>query len=151
MNQSTDLKRVPESPLEPIKGIAVDSNNQRMWVVGNDWIGCFDGQNWTRVEQKFFDSDAQLYEVSAITGPDGAFYFGTRTGFFSYREEDGIKRIGTGNGLAAGVHELFVDREGLLWVSNAHGVSKIIGCGFSNFDKRHGLLEDEVSAHSSQV
>ncbi len=135
-------------PAKRLKGLAADQHNDRLWLIGEDWIDTFDGKQLSQLNQQFNDVASKSESpVRAIASPNGGLYFGTRDGLYSYHPESGIDRMGTHNGLAAdGVHNLMFDREGALWASSARGVSKIVSFRFANYDEDHGLVHDEVTA-----
>ncbi len=148
LHSQPELQFVEGSPEVPINALAYDELRNRLWVIGQDWIGSFDGSRWTRLDARFDDLGARTnLRTTAITGPKGDLFFGTATGLYSYRAEEGIQRIGLKNGLVdEGANGLLFDRDGLLWASCPRGVSKIVSFAFANYSERDGLFRDEVSA-----
>ncbi len=120
-----------------------------VWVMGKDWIG--------KIEEHSFVELAKLPGTPRFSGvlgntlfPDGegGLFCGHESAFYHYRGGgDGIDHFGLINGLIDdGVTAILRDREDNLWFTGLRGVSVVSSLRFANYDRRHGLLEDEVSA-----
>lgn len=149
LSREPKVQRVEGTPSIPMRGLAHDAARDQLWTVGRDWIGVYDGRKLTRMEAKYDDSGSGKlgFVAPARIGPNGDLFFGSPTGLFCYRVGEGIMRIGSANGLIGeGAYDLFMDREGLLWIVGARGISKIVTFAFANYGRNEGLLADEVSA-----
>ncbi|MDT8409790.1 MAG: diguanylate cyclase [Wenzhouxiangellaceae bacterium] len=93
------------------------------------------------------DTALERTHVSGIVpGPDGGLMFGTYRGL--YREDagddGGISRI---SGLEDEIiRSVFRDREGVVWIGQDGGLSKLAPTRFSGYDDSGGLLADFVRA-----
>lgn len=153
MADQPTAQRVDGSPGNFVRSICVDPRDdvlasEKMWVVGDDWLATFDGNQFDQLDVEFDDPGTKTHGLAtSVMSPTGVFYFGSESGLFHYHPQDGVHRLGLENGLIAeGANSVCIDREGLLWVGGERGVSKIASFAFSVMDRRHGLLADEVAA-----
>lgn len=128
-------------------------DGERLWLVGEDWLCQAESDiEGTRCREILLPPRTQILDLE----PDGrgGAYISTDQGLFhAFSSEPGpvehyqMESLRTSNGLLDDrVNDIFVDREGLLWLATPNGVSKVVSRRFARFDRRHGLLEDEVSA-----
>ncbi len=129
----------------PDSGIKAD----RYWLLGKDWLGYFEENIFTLV----FDNPGiplpkEERFASLVVDYKGGVYISYRVKIFYYNILTGEWDIqGTKNGLMAeGASAIFIDFEKNIWIVGYRGVSKIISRRFSNYQKKDGLLEDEVTA-----
>ena len=123
------------------------SHAERLWLVGDDWIGRIDDGQLTVLEERQPLSGRAGALWSAVPDRRGGLYYGNATGLLYYHPDDGFERIGRDNGLLAdGVTALFQDRENNLWVGTERGASKLISRRFARYDRSQGLYDDEVTA-----
>jgi len=94
VKSSDQVRSVAGSPELPTLALCVDRDRNRLWVIGQDWIRTFDGENWSKIDASFDDPEfKRKTRTTAVAGPDGELYFGSFTGLFCYRPDVGIKRI----------------------------------------------------------
>jgi len=145
-------------PSMKLKGIAVEDKQRfkypnlehsRIWLAGEDWIGYCETDSKKQVYfplTRLIIGNEEWYRLQ----PDyrgGVFlgnkmqvsYFNTLTRTYS--------TLTTANGLIAdGVNSMYIDFEKNIWFCSDRGVSKMVGRRFVNFNKNHGMLEDEVAS-----
>ena len=77
----------------------------------------------------------------------GGLFFGDSRAVFAYHPATGLEVIDRTSGRSpVGVLSLLTDREGTVWFTAYRGVSKLPGRSLVSYDRRHGLLGDEVTA-----
>jgi PAS domain S-box-containing protein len=141
-----------------IKGITVQHKDRfpdctlessRVWLYGENWIGWFDEKDFkmTRYPLGLLLSGKKR-SVNIL--PD--YYSGVYVGdfflldYFNYKTGS-WQYLDAPNGLiGGGTNSLYIDFEKNIWIACERGVSKISSRRFSNFQRHHGLLEDEVTA-----
>lgn len=151
-NQSLGL------PTKKIKGICIEYDNKfpdfplthsRIWLSGHQWIGYFDESSLkiTLYPVKIlFDKEAP--KIAMLPDYRGGLYMGTRynLNYFNYKTHS-WESIDMDNGLiGGGANSIFIDYEKTIWIACERGISKIASRRFSAFQRKNGLLEDEVTA-----
>jgi ligand-binding sensor domain-containing protein/CheY-like chemotaxis protein len=141
-----------------IKGIAVQHKDKfpdfplkssRVWLYGENWIGWFDVKNFkmTRYPLGLFLSGKKRF-VNILPDYCCGVYVGDyySLNYFNYKTGS-WQFLDTPNGLiGGGANSLYIDFEKNIWIACERGVSKISSRRFTNFQRHHGLLEDEVTA-----
>jgi len=152
LNRSLDL------PPGEIKGIAIQYKDRyrdarlkssQIWLYSPKWLGCFDetDSNMTR-----YPVDIPLAEPKSVVHllPDyrSGVYVGNRysINYFNYKTHSWETLGWNSDLISLGVNAMFIDFEKNIWISCDRGVNKIASRRFGNFQMKHGLLEDEVSA-----
>ena len=75
------------------------------------------------------------------------FFYGNARGAAHIDRNGEIEILNTASGLTAvGTTSMLLDQEESLWVGSSRGVSKISSFRFANYDREHGLLDNEVTA-----
>ena len=142
-------------PSYNIVGISIESQgndsafDDKVWLHGENWIGYIQHGEF----QLFSDDvDCIVDRVNhyILMQPDlrvGLFY-GNIYGIFHVKQKSGdIELLGRKSGLITeGATSFLIDREKNLWITSLRGVSKIQSMRFKNYNKDHGLLENEVTA-----
>jgi len=143
---------------EKIKGIAIQSKDKffdtqlkdtRIWIYGDDWLGYFEeyGSLVVRYPLGLKLSGKEEY-VNMLPDYRCGIYLGDRfiLNYFNYIDNS-WQSLDTLNGLVGGgSNSLFIDFEKNVWITCERGISKISSRRFANYQRIHGLLEDEVSA-----
>lgn len=143
---------------EAIKGITIEykgkypdfhPDHSRIWVFGRDWLGYFK-ENRLKVDSCRLSMMLIEEDKGVELLPDyrSGFYMGDKAviNYFNYRNLT-WEPLRMSNGLISeGANAMFIDFEKNIWIACDRGVSKISSRRFSNFQMKHGLLEDEVSA-----
>jgi signal transduction histidine kinase/ligand-binding sensor domain-containing protein len=143
----TQLRAAPgEVPRSPIAALAVEPGlAPAVWVVGTDWIGRLDGDDFTLLDRGLGLSVSD--PVKAVAGGDGSLYVGDEPSVYRYVPEDGLQLLDEDSGLVGGgALNLFRDREHNIWIATTRGVSKLMSLRFASYVRDHGLLENEVTA-----
>ncbi|MFQ5582979.1 MAG: two-component regulator propeller domain-containing protein, partial [Calditrichia bacterium] len=132
--------------VEPPKIDSPGSIQPKIWLHGESWFGFLQDDRLTIINKDVSVPDKQ--PVSIQPDQKGGVYFGNMLGIFYINPTLGIfKHLGTDNGLlGAGISAIFLDREKNVWFATPRGANKLVSMRFSNFRKKHGLLEDEVTA-----
>lgn len=152
------LHREIAFPSKEIKGISIEEKgkypdcrlkNTKIWVCGLRWIGYFE-ENHTQltVYQAKYLTWEKMKKICLQPDYRCGVYLGQmqRLQYFNINAGS-LEHTGTDKGLISdGANALFIDFEKNVWVACDRGVSKITGRIFSNLQKIHGLLEDEVTA-----
>ncbi|MCG8459606.1 MAG: ATP-binding protein, partial [Holophagales bacterium] len=169
--ESTRVERILDSGdlPGPIRGLALRDPDPgsagtagdpwRAWLVGDGWVAGIEAAGEPLAPGAFEDGGLELLTTSLPplsvgpgridVAPDRAagVYIADPQNVLHVDGEGRISRLGVDIGLAMpGGRDLEVDREGLLWVAGTRGVSKLTARRFTNLGRRHGLLEDEVTA-----
>ncbi len=135
-------------PDGPVRAVSTNPTTGISWVVGDQWLAKL--QNLS-LEQLFplpdMPPNTHEYPASAHYGPNGGIYFVGRTYICYFHPQSGLEIFSTSNGISAenGNHVL-MDREKNIWICSDRGINKIISRRFICYDRRHGLLGDEVSS-----
>lgn len=145
--------RIDEQPLGKdfggVYGLAFEprgAESARLWLAGGGGLGVMEEGKFESLLDHLpsaldHPSDA-VGLVLAVDGMGGVF-LGGKAGV-AYCDPAGlVELLDTGIG---DVRALWVDREDNLWIGGGHGLSKIVSFRFANFDLRHGLGGQEVSA-----
>ena len=147
---SLRLEPVPTLPEGPVWALALPpspiAQEQGLWVLSKDWMGLLtDGDFVPLPDRPPAAGRPWQYRMApddrgGMTVSDGV--------HIEHRTADGsIRPLGSAHGLVAdAAHALLYDREGHLWVAGPLGISNVISRRFANFNRRQGLLQDEVSA-----
>ncbi|MEZ4388133.1 MAG: two-component regulator propeller domain-containing protein [Candidatus Krumholzibacteriia bacterium] len=138
-------------PAEPVFAVLAqeDPDSRSVLLVGETWLGRLDGNGFTRL--RTFDSLELPWAamgVAVAADAAGWVYVGDRARIYELAPSANRPReLATRNGLASnGATGLLVDRAGPVWFASLRGLSKLIDRRVASFDRRHGLLDDEVSA-----
>ncbi|NIM17092.1 MAG: response regulator [Candidatus Aminicenantes bacterium] len=143
---------------EAIKGITIECKDKypdshldysRILLFGRDWLGYFK-ENLSKVD--FYQLAMMLIEedkgVELLPDYRSGLYVGDKAiiNYFDYRNLT-WEPLRMSNGLISeGANAMFIDFEKNIWIACDRGISKISSRRFSNFQMKHGLLDDEVSA-----
>ena len=138
---------LPGLPAGPVYGIC-RAGNGGFWLAARSWLGRLRDDRVTLLAEDLdLDLGPLKYEIAAAEGPSGGLYFGGYTTAYHFHPKRGLETLGRASGLiGGGTTDILVDRENLVWICSARGVSKLIDRSVASMDRRHGLFEDEVSA-----
>jgi PAS domain S-box-containing protein len=153
LNQLLDL------PSSVLKGIGIEYKDKypdfplthsRVWLFTHDWLGYFQEGSSAMAALYPVGVPFRVKDINFNLLPDyrSGLYVGSRyeLNYFNYKTYS-WERLDTGNGLISeGADSLIIDFEKNIWIASERGASKISSRRFSNFQRFHGLLEDEVSA-----
>ncbi|UCE17451.1 MAG: PAS domain S-box protein [Gemmatimonadota bacterium] len=142
-------------PSSRIVGIAIEKDikyaygHEPIWLLGEDWIGTIEDGKYTLLSQavETVTDDTYHYIIMRPDSHGGLYYGNPYDLFYLDRSSGSCEHLGQENGLITeGVLSLLIDREENVWVTNIRGVSKIASRRFANYQKVHGLLDNEVTA-----
>lgn len=150
--EALPLDGLPQGPLRGIKAQR-RQDRESLWLAGDDWLCELDGGlGHPQCAEGRLPTLGRVFDLE----PDGVggVYISSESGLWHALKRPStmpgdfwIEAIETANGIVDDqVHDLLVDREGMLWLATANGVSKVVSRRFARFDRRHGSYEDEVSA-----
>ena len=127
--------------------VETSEDGQRVWLRGDGWIAVREkGSDWRVLDGPATDRQHLGWDFE----PDreGGIFVSDVDGVVHLAADGStISRIEPSGGLTGGrVRALHYDREDLLWIGSLRGLGKLVSRRFANFDRRQGLLEDEVSA-----
>lgn len=136
---------VAEAPAPPA--------SSRLWILGEDWIAVLEDERFVLLEEDLPPAPAPARWL-AVADRRGGLFLGHGGAFYHFHPLGGLGvwdtrllPLGRDDGLAAdGVSALFLDREDDLWVGSRRGLAKIPNRRFVTYNRRHGLLDDEVTA-----
>jgi PAS domain S-box-containing protein len=142
------IEPVAGAPREPIYGLATDAAG-KLLLVGRNWIG--------RLEADGIHERRDIRRLAIASPYSGITVTRDRSGglyvaaidqlFYVPADEDEVTEMTTRNGLAGdGATAILIDRAGPVWFASLRGLSKLIDRGFVGYDRRQGLLDDEVSS-----
>ena len=143
-----------------IKGICIEYKDKypgsqlkgsRLWIYGDQWLGYFypDESHYKIVQFQPGISFSKKRETYNLL-PDyrGGLYIGNHYDlyYFNYKTRT-LEYLRSSSGLISeGALSMFIDFEKNVWITCGRGITKITSRRFSNFQVRHGLLEEEVTA-----
>lgn len=117
-----------------------EGRDGKLWVGGQNGLGCFDGQNWS-----FFTAGEGLppQAVCALAeAKNGDLWIGTAGGGL-FQLHDG--EIRAANAPAGDISCLLTDASDDLWVGTAgHGLARLAQGRWTTFAERDGLAGDDV-------
>jgi PAS domain S-box-containing protein len=152
LNQSLNL------PSKKIKGIGVehkgkypdfDPEHSRIWLFGHEWIGYFEEN---RARMTLYPVEILLSKKKEVVKllPDyrQGLYIGNHyeLNYFNYRTHSWESLTVNSGLIGEGANSMFIDFEKNIWIACDRGLNKISSRRFGNFQRIHGLLEDEVTA-----
>jgi PAS domain S-box-containing protein len=145
---SHQIQPVPGLPSGPVTHITEIPGTDSIWLVGNDWLGHWNGSGLSYLVDKLNLIPPKLDRgTTALADNAGGLYFGGHSTIHYFHPDLGLETLTIENGLiASGATSIFRDREGNTWISSTRGLSKLISRRFAGYNQDSGLLEDEVSA-----
>lgn len=134
-----------------IRGVSVEpaAGGEKIWILGDKILGILQEK---RFELILKDARIGFSETHphAVLLPDrqGGLIIGNFTNIQAYDPADRSSvSLGIQAGLIAeGATSLCLDRENNIWIAGHRGVSRISNRTFLNYDRSHGLLDNEVTA-----
>lgn len=148
------LFRFQDNAFVPVSGASVpgpaifalfESRDGRLWVGGQDGLGCWDGENW-----KLFTTRDGLSEnaVTAIAeDAAGSLWVGTEHNGLDYFSQGKFTayQVAT-NGLPGNdISCLYIDGDGVLWVgTSGHGMARLENGTWKRFSTRDGLASNSI-------
>lgn len=134
---------------EGVLALLADPHGQGLWILGSTWLGRLEDGRLTVVTEDFkpIYATPSMKGAIAIDRAGGVFFGSPAQVYFLESGERRPLPLGIRNGLIAeGVTTLLVDREDNVWIGGLRGLSKIDSFRFLSYDRRSGLLENEVTA-----
>jgi len=146
---SPSIERVEDLPAGPVLAAIAAPETGDVHLVGTSWTGrLVGGRLEGRREIEGLAVPWVSGGISSMLDADGSIFLGDLLrNFVIYPHRDVAQEISIRNGLAGnGCTAMMVDQAGPLWFAGLRGVSRLLQRSFSGYDRRHGLLNDEVSA-----
>jgi PAS domain S-box-containing protein len=116
-------------------------------LLGINWIAIFDGEQITKISDKFNLSYAGLNDQISVNfvNKEKIIFGSTSTLYiYSFVSKKLDKLILDTPTSDRGATSIFKDYEGNIWISSLRGIYKLTIIPFENYSKKTGLLEDEV-------
>lgn len=137
----------------PSWGIAIEFNQRgieksglkRLWTVGPDGICIWENGEFRKLTGPLENADVNTVKLE----PDylGGCYVGSNTNINYVSVSGEFDELGTRNGLLTGnTTNMFLDREGLMWICSYKGISKLVSRRFASYNRDHGLFASDVTA-----
>ncbi len=145
---SPRIDPTPDLPRIPISNVAQAHNSDSLWLVGQDWLGTWNGSQFTLLVDSLNIVPPKFHtSTTALADRLGGLYFGGQRNIHYFHSEIGLEILNNRNGLVAGgATSIFEDKEGSIWITSTRGISKIVSRRFAGYNRETGLLEDEVSS-----
>lgn len=149
--QIMDESRLNELlPSMTLQGITIEeSDSLFIWLAGQNWV-CHIKEDtllkhWNGIP---FKTDVKSFFIRLTPDPSGGVYVANPASiFYIPPDSDHIEHLGIINGLITeGASGIIIDREKNLWISTYRGINKISTQRFANYNKTHGLLNNEVTS-----
>jgi len=135
---------------DPVLCLSLDKQNNRLWLVGGNWIGQLDDGNFTYLlppQDSQFPSFLESPFPTCGADAFGGIYFSGHYGTQYFNPATGLEFLGPENGLSfTDTRIFFLDRENVVWQGTRRGISKIISRHTAGYTSQQGLLSDEVTA-----
>lgn len=149
-NPSLIKRLLDPAHVTPPRSLCVNHLTNSLWMVGNNWIGALDQNEFEYVlppQDDIFVCFTDPYTKACQTDGFGGIYL---SGIFStqyFHPQTGMQSRGHKNGfMEFGTTDFYLDRELVLWQGTAQGIHKVISRHTSGYTKDQGLLADEVTA-----
>lgn len=153
--RSIDLDNLADDTVEHPLGTQVfgliaeptAEGSSRLWAIGDRGLYRFEEGAWHGVDDSPMDAPQNRTELAV--DPFGGLYYASQQSLVHLPQSSPEQphALGVVHGLLAnGAERLFFDREGILWIGSHRGLDKLVSRRFTNLSRRHGLLEDEVTA-----
>ncbi|MCB1185105.1 response regulator [bacterium] len=135
-------------PTGPVLATCRAREGGAVWLVGETWIGRLaDGRCEVLADGLRIELEQGTFGVAAVAEPAGGIYFGGTNEVFSFHPRFGLERLLITDRMAGdGATDLFLDREGTVWLANMRGVCKLADRAITSYDHHEGLFADEVCA-----
>lgn len=127
-----------------------NSLDQKVLLLGRNWLGEFSRGKFKIIEEKFFlpaFSSGDFYSLKK--GIDGNILFGNSAVVYQYSSTNKLHRLLFENITRdRGSNSIIADYEGAYWITTLRGIYKLTEIPFINYTVENELLESEVSAIS---
>ena len=148
-------KHILASAIPDCKAIAIDTSTPfnksfatlpSLWLVDEGGIALFENDSLIRFGPPIQHVRGSPSSI-AIDALGDVYYSNGIETWFVDKMTTKVTSIPPETGLLnTGMYIIFRDRENNMWFGGNRGLSKLISKRFANFDERHGLLANEVSA-----
>jgi streptogramin lyase len=123
-------------------GIKQDRNG-KIWFATSDGVYRFDGTSFTSISDKLIPEPV----FSVFEDSKGNFWFGSYGSGAYYYDGKSFQNFTTKDGLANNsVMPIYEDKDGIIWLGTAGGVSRYDGKSFQSFTTKDGLSNNDVHA-----
>jgi ligand-binding sensor domain-containing protein len=117
--------------------------NGNIWFAASDGVYRYDGKSFTNITGTLIPAPV----FSILEDSKGNFWFGTYGSGAYYYDGKTFKNFTTRDGLAHNsVMPVFEDKDGIIWLGTAGGLSRYDGKSFKNFTTRDGMTNNDVHA-----
>jgi len=126
------------------------NDKNQIWLLGKNWLGEIKNNKFTVIKggNNFTEAKYRVKHNYVTFDNNQTLYYGNE--YLRYEYNLVTKKthlLGIEDGFStSGVSNVYIDRESNIWFTNFRGIDKLGGRIFSNFYKKDGLFEDEVSA-----
>ncbi len=127
----------------------INTPNEKIWVLTENWLGYIQNNKFTLVSNKFRLPHPSIFYYSFIkSDTKGHIIFGNIWAKYYIQNGENMPiPLKVDNGFTSeGATAAFVDREQNIWITDTRGINKINNLEVTNYFKKNGLLEDEVTA-----
>ena len=149
---SLDLNEIIPEDFRTIETLAVSEDDQGevvVWIASKAGIGCIRNNQFEIYSRRNFYTDANSFHESNLvaTPSDGVIISNRHEVVYIPSLNDPPEVWDSQTGLAAaGGLDMTFDYEGNLWVGGIRGVTRVSGLRFRNYQKDHGLFDNEVTS-----
>jgi len=129
--------------------IAMTVEGEKMWILGESWLGYLQDGKFSLVISGFSIKDSRLgYHGFIYTHENDQVVFGNASCVFFYSLSGGkLESLGRHNGLISeGATSALIDRENNLWITGYRGIIKISSRRFTSYFEHDGLASNEVAS-----
>jgi signal transduction histidine kinase/ligand-binding sensor domain-containing protein len=134
---------------EKEKVVAMAAAGRKLWMLGEGWLGYFDGMQLRPVSRniRFFEPRTALRCFLFADDHDRLVFGGPLASFYYSADLGRVISLGSRNGLAAtGGLSGMIDQEGNIWVVGRRGISKVMTLSLANYFESDGLATNEVAS-----
>jgi len=151
MLQEGDAPPLPVegSPLFTSPVLAMERQNDKLWILGERWLGYLQKGRFNLVTDHFYlPFSGQERHYFLHPGKNDQIYFGNAHNVFHFSLiNQQVELLDRHNGLITdGGTSVLVDREMNTWITGYRGITKIPSERFAGFSENDGLFSNEVAS-----
>lgn len=137
---------------DPVLAIFIrqtESTSHRFFILSSKWMGILENNNMLQIDiPAKIDAMKQFPYYYIVVDKDERIYFGNKVTKYLYDNSDNsFHALDKDAELTSdGATSTLIDKENNIWFTDLRGVDKLTFHPFTNFTKKTGLLENEVTA-----